>query len=95
MVKTINYPYDEVIHKNKKTNLSVGNDRFDEMVSKIGLIFNYQEGRVPEGYDHRPDLISDIFFNAPDQWWMILLMNNIWDPFEKLNVGDKIFLPKT
>lgn len=48
---------------------------------------------IPAGYEHRPDLISDLFYGTVTKDWMIVMFNNIKDPFQQLNVGDKILLP--
>lgn len=50
-------------------------------------------GVIPPGYAHRPDLISDLFYGTVTKDWMILMFNNIKDPFQELNAGDEIFLP--
>jgi hypothetical protein len=50
-------------------------------------------GIIPPGYAHRPDLISDLFYGTVTKDWMIVMFNNIKDPFQQLNVGDKILLP--
>ena len=51
-------------------------------------------GYVPAGYEHRPDLISFLFYDTVTYDWMIMMYNNIKDPFQELNVGDRILLPK-
>lgn len=50
-------------------------------------------GYVPAGYEHRPDLISDYFYNTVTNDWLIMLYNNISDPLQQLNVGDRILIP--
>jgi hypothetical protein len=49
---------------------------------------------IPAGYEHRPDLISDLFYGTVTKDWLIMMFNNIKDPFQELNVGDKLLLPK-
>lgn len=49
-------------------------------------------GFIPGGYEHRPDRISNLFYGTPDLWWMVMELNNISDPFEGLNVGDRIII---
>lgn len=51
-------------------------------------------GYIPAGYEHRPDLISNLFYDTVTKDWLILMFNNIKDPFQELNVGDRILLPK-
>ena len=82
-----------VIHKGKATLLPVGLAVFDSLVENIETAFEYQVGYIPAGVEHRPDLISNIFYNTPSYWWVIMLVNGINDPFEQLNVGDRILIP--
>ena len=51
-------------------------------------------GYIPAGYEHRPDLISELFYNTVTKDWVIIMFNNIKDPFQELNVGDRVLLPK-
>ena len=82
------------LHKGKVTTTSVGNKDYDSFLLDLGVITEYQVGYVPTGFEHRPDLISEVFYNTPNYWWLLLLYNNISDPFEGLNVGDRILIPK-
>ena len=77
-------------HKTKSLVVGAGSTGFDNAEDSI---ISYQTAYVINGYEHRPDLISDIFYNTPEYWWLILLYNNIDDPFEGLNVGDQIKIP--
>jgi len=81
-------------HRNINVPSIVGNSAADEFVSKIESNFEYEVGYVPAGFEHRPDLISNVFYNTPNYWWLILLVNNIYDPFEGLTAGAKILIPK-
>jgi len=47
-------------------------------------------GVIPPGYEHRADLIADLFYGSAAMDWLILWVNNIADPFQQLNVGDRI-----
>jgi hypothetical protein len=51
-------------------------------------------GYIPAGYEHRPDLISNLFYGSPKNWWLLMLVNSVEDPFEGFNVGDSILIPK-
>jgi hypothetical protein len=51
-------------------------------------------GYVPAGYEHRPDLISNYFYDTTTKDWVIVMFNNIRDPFQELNVGDRILIPR-
>jgi len=81
-------------HKNKITSTAVGSEGFDITSRELMNSYAHETAYVIPGYEHRPDLISDIFYNTPEYWWLILLYNNIDDPFEGLNVGDQIKIPK-
>tara|TARA_Y100000296_G_C5104346_1_gene221702 strand:+ start:506 stop:796 length:291 start_codon:yes stop_codon:yes gene_type:complete len=81
-------------HKGRLTTTSVGNDRADYMVSNLRDLYDYNVGYIIAGYEHRPDLISDLFYGTPEYWWLIMLFNNITDPFESFNVGERILIPK-
>tara|TARA_R110000824_G_scaffold179488_3_gene359707 strand:- start:724 stop:1017 length:294 start_codon:yes stop_codon:yes gene_type:complete len=82
-----------IVHKNKSTNSAVGSDGFDMSERMLLDSYDYEIGYVIPGYEHRPDLISDVFYKTSEYWWLILLYNNIDDPFEGLNVGDQIKIP--
>ena len=83
----------EVPHKNKITTIAAGTKGFDRASEDLGTSQGHRIAYVINGYEHRPDLISDIFYRTPEYWWMILWYNNIDDPFEGLNVGDQIKIP--
>ena len=80
-----------VFHKGKKITTSVGSNSYDSFTNSI--INTGTKGRIPAGYAHRPDLISDLFTNTPASWWAICEANSIFDIFEELNAGDSIKLP--
>jgi len=50
-------------------------------------------GNIPAGYDHRPDLISNLWTGTTGLWWLVCEQNNIFDIFEQLKTGDRIYLP--
>ena len=81
-------------HKGVKVTTSVGHASQDLLCKHVKRLYDFDIGYVISGYQHRPDLISDLFYNTPGYWWLILLANNISDPFEGLNVGDRIIIPK-
>lgn len=67
----------------------------DELASFLNSLetFQVEVGNIPPGYQHRPDLISDLFYGTVTKDWIIVMFNNIKDPFQELNVGDTILLP--
>ena len=83
----------EVRHRNKLTVIAAGSDGFDKSPEDLETSFSHDIAYVIPGYEHRPDLISNVFYRTPEYWWLILLYNNIDDPFEGLNVGDQIKIP--
>tara|TARA_R110000824_G_scaffold163642_1_gene339408 strand:+ start:2812 stop:3108 length:297 start_codon:yes stop_codon:yes gene_type:complete len=78
-------------HKGVSIPTSVGSRRYE---FKYGGGKNtLSTGTIPLGFAHRPDLISDLFVDTPDLWWMVCEDNSIFDVFEQLNSGDLIRLP--
>lgn len=51
-------------------------------------------GYIPAGYEHRPDLISNLFYDTVTFDWLICMFNNISDPFQQLNINDRILIPR-
>ena len=83
-----------VHHKGIVSTTSVGNTRFDAISSDIDTLYDYDEGVIPIGYAHRPDLISNLFYGTPGYWWLLMLCNGVDDPFQGFKTGDRILLPK-
>jgi hypothetical protein len=94
LVSQYSVGYEVVDHKNAKIKTTFGSNKADELNEKYEDLFTYTVGFVPLGYEHRPDLISNLFYETPDKWWLLMKVNNISDPFEGFNVGDKILIPK-
>lgn len=82
----------EVKHRGKTVTTSVGTT-MDDIIVNLEKTYSFQKGKVPVFHKHRPDLISDIFYDSPKYWWFILQFNEINDPFTDLNPGDDIFIP--
>lgn len=82
------------LHKGKKITSSVGHPSFDNLIKNFESTYNYDTGFIPISFEHRPDNISDLFYNTPGYWWMLMLANNEPDPFEGFNVNDRILIPK-
>jgi len=79
-------------HKNKKLVTALNSNTFESFMANINNIA-YKVGYIPAGYEHRPDLISNLFYGNPTLDWLICYYNNISDPFNQLNVGDRILIP--
>lgn len=99
MVNTKIYPsrYDygvkTISHKGVEITTSV-NTAIEKIMQRIPNDMSYDVGACTSFIEHRPDLISDIFYNTPSMWWFIQLFNNINDPFEGFNAGDRLLIPQ-
>ena len=81
-----------IMHKGKTISTNVGSldyERYRRSINYAAL----SPGTVPAGYEHRPDLIANLFLNGPEGWSFFCEMNAILDPFEGLNINDEILLP--
>jgi len=76
-------------HKGKTITTTVGSPSYENFSVRLKEA-SLEVGRVPAGYEHRPDLIANIFLGSPDKWWLICETNGIFDPFESLNINDII-----
>lgn len=81
-----------VVHRNASVTTTFNAAEFDDLLINLEDI-PYTEGYVPIGYEHRPDLISKAFYGTHKNWWLLMVFNNINDPFEGFNVGDRILIP--
>ena len=81
------------LHRKVTLPLCPGNKDYDYIVENYENIYNFEYVYILNGYEHRPDLIANVFYNTPEYEWLVLLVNHISDPFEDLNVGDRIRLP--
>lgn len=80
-------------HKGVDITTSVNSEIETTLLNKIPNEIDYRTGHCPAFAVHRPDTISHIFYNSPSRWWFIQLFNNINDPFEALNGGDRVLIP--
>jgi hypothetical protein len=79
----------EFIHRNKKVVSSLNSSDFKQFISSLD-VSDYSVGNIPPGYEHRADRISELFYDTPDLDWLVCWTNNVSDPFQQLNVGDRI-----
>ena len=49
--------------------------------------------RVPQAAEARLDLISQKFYGTPELWWVVAIVNNIFDPIVGAAVGQTIRIP--
>tara|TARA_R110002126_G_scaffold10130_3_gene45592 strand:- start:401 stop:694 length:294 start_codon:yes stop_codon:yes gene_type:complete len=79
----------EVTFKSKKVVSSINSSTFESSIKMLNGLPR-STGVIPPGFEHRPDLIANLFYGTPAFDWVILWVNNISDPFQQLNVGDRI-----
>lgn len=80
-------------HKDKMIATTFNSLEYESYIKSLDVI-KFDLGRIPAGYEHRADLISNLFYGTPTLDWVICLVNKINDPFQQLNVGDPIKIPK-
>jgi hypothetical protein len=85
--------YISLYHKGKTVATTVGSPLYEGALSQLQATTGGEEKFIPAGYANRPDLISNLFFAGPQAWWEVMAINGLSDPFESLNVGDRISLP--
>ena len=94
----LNFPTDigsiTVKHRGQDIIASTGSVSYDAYVANLPNLYSHKVGFIPAGYEHRPDLISNLFYGSPKYWWLLMLVNNISDPFEGFNVNDRILIPE-
>lgn len=80
-----------ITHRDKviATSLNTNMDSFIQSLNNL----DFKVGYIPAGFEHRPDLISNLFYETVTNDWLILMFNNIKDPFQELNIGDRILIP--
>lgn len=90
------YSFDEirVNHREVVSNTIVNSSKFENIIQNLDNAYDYEVGYIPAGYEHRPDLISNLFYGSPRNWWLLMLVNSISDPFEGFNQNDAILIPK-
>jgi len=85
---------ERIKHKGKVTKTITTSQTANEFVVNLDKSYEMDVGYIPAGFEHRPDLISELFYDTPSYEWLIMMVNNIDDPYESFNVGDRILLPK-
>jgi len=72
----------KMIHKGVPIDMVVGNIDFDLAVINSAITKSDTHAVVPPSWDARPDLVAFELFRNSSMWWLILMSNNIKDPFE-------------
>jgi len=86
--------YKLVEHRGTKVTTIINSKVYDSILNNLENYYDYDVGFIPEGYEHRPDLISNVFYGTPNNWWLLMLVNGITDPFEGFKANEKILIPK-
>ena len=81
--------FNEVLFKDKKVISAINSDAFAVNLARLNFL-PASVGIIPPSYEHRADKIAELFYGSPTLDWLVLWTNNISDPFEQLNVGDRI-----
>lgn len=76
-------------HRNREVVSSLQSLEFEEAIKSLDSLSS-KVGSIPPGYEHRADKIADLFYGSPTLDWLVCWTNNISDPFQQLNVGDRI-----
>lgn len=84
-----------IVHRGKPVTTSVGSRRYESVYCGLSSTRNFRRkfGTIPFGYEHRPELISNLFLGSAVSWWEICERNSVFDVFEQMNTGDNIYIP--
>lgn len=86
--------YSKVRHKGKKQlATSLFSLEFRDTLESLTSV-EAEIGTIPPGFEHRADKIAELFYGAPELDWLVCWTNNVSDPFQQLNVGDRIVIFK-
>jgi len=86
------YGVKTIEHKGAQVTTSIHTE-IEQVMENIPNKIPHRIGTCMPFITHRPDSISDIFYNTTALWWYIQLFNNIEDPFEGFNKGDRLLIP--
>ena len=81
--------YLQTIHKGKDVVSSLNSSEFNDFLNYLDRLSS-RVGTIPPGYEHRADKIADLFYGSPTLDWLVCWANNVSDPFQQLNEGDRI-----
>lgn len=87
------FDYKVVEHKGKKINTILNSEYFDNVIQNIDTFYRYTNVKVPKGYEYRPDLISNVFYSNPKNWWLLFFINSIDNIFESFEIGQEFIIP--
>jgi hypothetical protein len=72
----------------------VGNSKADKVFTQSNFDSSTKPGVVPPGYKDRPDLIGNVLYKSPKDYWLVCLASHKYDVFEDFDIGERIRLPK-
>ena len=81
-------------HKGKQITSIVNNPEADKYFSNSDYSSSTKPAVIPPGFKHRPDMISNIFYNGTRSLWLLCLASNKYDVFEDFNSGEIIRIPR-
>ena len=81
----------EVTHKEKQVASSLNSQSFQASLNRLRSLPR-RVGVIPPGFEHRADLIADLFYGSPTLDSVVCWINNLSDPFQQLTVGDSIVI---
>ena len=84
--------FDVYEHKGRKIRSTVGNIDADSYVQSITNRQSNAYTFIPNGLEHRPDLLANEVYGDSKKIWMVCLASNRFDVFEDFDVGAKIGL---
>jgi hypothetical protein len=79
-------------HKGKKIKSILGNKKADDYIAGVASTESNAYTYIPNGLEHRPDLLANQVYGSPKAVWMVCLGSNKFDVFEDFDVGSKIGL---
>jgi hypothetical protein len=83
----------EYTFRGRKIKSYYGNPAWSFFVKNSQAYLSLKEGNIPRFAQYRPDIISQNFLETPDFYWLIMLINGFYDPYEHMKVGTRIRLP--
>jgi len=83
---------DTVVHRGVTLKTTVGNTQADDFIVSLNELEATNYTKVPNGLEHRPDLLANQLYGDPDKLWIVCLASNRFDVFEDFHVGAKIEL---
>lgn len=84
--------FTDYLHRGETIRSLVGSKEAEAYIRDVSRTNNVQIGYIPEGFQFRPDLIAETFYDSPSNWWTLLVYSNIPD-FKDLKVMKRLIIP--